>query len=81
MSFRFKQLKSPMSLCKDENGSLSVVFSLKYPPKIEKEDWGDIRVTRCTSWESIRTEVLGTCLGYKISVDQEQVAALKQHKE
>jgi len=41
MSFRFKQLRSPMSLCKEENGIHSVVFSLKYPPKIEREGWED----------------------------------------
>ena len=84
MSFRFKQLRSPMSLCKDEDGSLSIVFSLKYPPKIEKEVlMRDMNTGayRRNSWAGVRTEVLGNCLGYKIAVMEEQVAALLQHEK
>ena len=83
ISFRFKQLESPMRLCRDENGSVSMVFSLKYPPKLDREEIVlpnfDTQNVRQISWAAVERETFGLCLGYKISLEDTTVMALQQH--
>lgn len=83
MIFRFKQLKSPMRLCKDKSGSRSITFSLKYPPTLEREEivlpYFDTRTVRQVSWAAIEAETFGNCLGYKISLEEISIQALQQH--
>ena len=84
-SFVFKQLQSPMSLCRDaEEGSFSIVFSLKYPPKTEEEiemPDGETWSSRRNTWAGVQTETFGTCLGYKIKVAEREILALQQHEK
>lgn len=83
MTFRFKQLESPMRLCRDKNGAPSIVFSLKYPPKLEREQlclpYFDTKTFRRITWAAVKAETLGTCKGCKISLEEATVLALQQH--
>ena len=83
MTFRFKQLESPMRLCRDKSGAPSIVFSLKYPPKLEREQlclpYFDTKTFRRITWAGVEAETFGKCKGCKISLEEATVLALQQH--
>ena len=82
MSFRFKQLQSPICLCEDDDTTVSIVFSLKVPPKIERTEFlvSEGKSERCTSWANFSTKTIGACLGYKFALSKEEVRAIQQHE-
>lgn len=73
-SFCFKDLVRPMELCKCEAGNLYLLFSLKYPPRLDskRSDITALReyTTRCTSIAGIAGSIFGANSGYKIRIDQ-----------
>ena len=86
MSFRFKDLVSPIKLClekkSDCTSSYCLVFSLKHPPRLTT-----VSTNMITDWESScrQTRVegiqnVGECLGYNLAVSKAELDRLMSKK-
>lgn len=78
LSFRFKSLASPLELCYEESLGYSLIFRLKHPPKLEKEE--GVERQRATDWNSVAIKEFGRSLGYKIVVTKLAVNGILLHK-
>ena len=80
VSFRFKDLTSPMTLCMCTEGNYYVVFSLKHPPKLYEvstnPESGFENRNRLTSIRGVEGSVFGTCFGYKMKVAAAEISNL-----
>ena len=83
--FKFKELSAPMKLCREDSSRLSIIFSLKQPPRVHRdnttlEGFGS-DYQRTLSWQNISGEVLGLCLGYKLLVSEKQIEDILLHEK
>jgi len=83
-SFRFKALDGPIELCHDSESpnEYSLIFSLKYPPKLETEvlnvglDLMGPERMRDVKFGNVQAGTFGRCLGFRLRVPEAAVDRL-----
>jgi hypothetical protein len=77
LSFRFKQLQQPIEICHNPecNESCWLIFTLKHPPKLEKEigDGDYKRSIRCIQFGDLQADHFGDCTALKLAVTEQQL--------
>jgi hypothetical protein len=80
LTVRFKELRNHASLClDDQSGKYFLVFSTKWPPRLELESLGGKR-TRQTCFGAVPEPVVGRCLGIKMSVSRSSISVILNHQ-
>jgi hypothetical protein len=80
LTVRFKELRNHVSVClDDQSGKYFLVFSTKWPPRLELESLEGKRA-RQTCFGAFPEPVVGRCLGIKVSVSRSSISLILNHQ-